>query len=52
MSTRICTKSGEWTGEAPECTYVDCGTPDPVENGQENSCNKNLSLNTQCTIVL
>ncbi len=27
-------ESGEWTGEAPTCSYVDCGVPAPIENGQ------------------
>ena len=31
---RDCLGTGEWTGEAPTCSYVDCGVPAPLENGK------------------
>ena len=31
--TRRCTTSGEWTGDTPTCTFVDCGSPELVQNG-------------------
>ena len=31
---RDCLETGEWTGEAPTCSYVDCGVPAPLENGK------------------
>ena len=34
VTERVCMESGEWTGEAPTCSYVDCGVPAPIENGQ------------------
>ena len=33
VSTRLCTRNGTWTGDPPACTYVDCGTPALIENG-------------------
>jgi hypothetical protein len=33
VASRRCTADGTWTGEAPNCTFVDCGLPDPVDNG-------------------
>ncbi|XP_077497502.1 P-selectin-like [Amblyomma americanum] len=32
--SRKCAASGFWTGSAPSCKYMDCGTPDPVDNGR------------------
>ncbi|CAD7078323.1 unnamed protein product [Hermetia illucens] len=32
--TRICQKSGQWTGKSPICKPVDCGLPLPIENGR------------------
>jgi len=33
VTTRLCTRNGTWTGDPPACTYVDCGTPALIENG-------------------
>ncbi|KAM7347402.1 CUB and Sushi multiple domains furrowed [Cochliomyia hominivorax] len=32
--TRVCQKSGKWTGKSPICKPVDCGRPLPIENGR------------------
>ncbi len=32
--TRRCTTSGEWTGQQPTCTFVDCGPPEKPENAR------------------
>ena len=34
VTNRVCTKSGEWTGNEPSCTHVDCLMPDLVDNGE------------------
>jgi len=31
--TRRCTVSGTWTGREPTCKFVDCGLPEPIQNG-------------------
>ena len=31
---RVCTTEGTWTNTEPNCTHVDCGMPDLVDNGQ------------------
>jgi len=31
--TRVCEADGQWTNEAPVCTYVDCERPPELENG-------------------
>lgn len=33
-STRICLSKGVWSGKLPNCRYVDCGHPGPIENGR------------------
>ncbi|XP_018565850.1 sushi, von Willebrand factor type A, EGF and pentraxin domain-containing protein 1 [Anoplophora glabripennis] len=33
-STRICLKTGSWSGIAPICTPVDCGHPGTIDNGR------------------
>ncbi|KAH6922220.1 hypothetical protein HPB50_010883 [Hyalomma asiaticum] len=33
-ASRKCATSGFWTGAAPSCKYLDCGAPDPVDNGR------------------
>lgn len=33
-ASRLCQANGEWSGEAPICQFVDCGTPNSIENGQ------------------
>ena len=30
--TRRCTTTGDWTGDTPFCTFVDCGPPEVVQN--------------------
>ncbi|CAG9857786.1 unnamed protein product [Phyllotreta striolata] len=30
---RTCEDDGRWSGNVPECVYVDCGTPEPIEHG-------------------
>ena len=32
--TRRCLDDGSWSGQEPKCSYVDCGVPDLVENGE------------------
>uniref|UniRef100_A0A147BFW2 Putative eel-fucolectin tachylectin-4 pentaxrin-1 domain protein n=1 Tax=Ixodes ricinus TaxID=34613 RepID=A0A147BFW2_IXORI len=32
-SLRTCQVTGEWTGEVPECVYVECSFPLPIGNG-------------------
>jgi uncharacterized protein YneF (UPF0154 family) len=33
VASRRCTNDGTWTGETPNCTYVDCGLPEGLDNG-------------------
>lgn len=32
-ASRLCQASGEWSGEAPKCSFVDCGKPYSIEHG-------------------
>ena len=32
--TRLCGDDGSWTGNSPSCSYVDCGLPEIVSNGE------------------
>lgn len=32
--TRVCLKNGKWAGKSPICKPVDCGRPNPIENGR------------------
>ena len=34
VMTRRCTTSGGWTGDTPFCTFVDCGSPEIVQNSE------------------
>ena len=34
VMTRRCTTNGDWTGNTPFCIYVDCGSPEVVENSE------------------
>ncbi|KAJ8969501.1 hypothetical protein NQ314_001726, partial [Rhamnusium bicolor] len=29
-----CEDTGKWSGDVPQCVYVDCGSPEKVENGK------------------
>lgn len=31
-----CDDTGSWTGVIPQCVYVDCGTPESIDNGKFN----------------
>ena len=33
VASRRCTADGTWTGEMPNCTYVECGLPEGLDNG-------------------
>nr|CAD7201934.1 unnamed protein product [Timema douglasi] len=44
-STRVCTKKGTWTGHAPECKFVDCQHPGPIENGRVIVMNQTTTYN-------
>ena len=33
-SSRLCQANGEWSGEPPVCSFVDCGQAPGIENGQ------------------
>ena len=32
--TRRCTDTGDWSGRSPSCSYVDCGVPEVIQNGE------------------
>jgi len=32
--TKVCDSTGEWIGETPQCTFVDCGAPGSIAHGQ------------------
>lgn len=34
VSSRRCTTDATWTGKTPSCSYVDCGIPDIIPNGE------------------
>nr|CAD7424682.1 unnamed protein product [Timema monikensis] len=44
-STRVCTKKGTWTGHTPECKFVDCQHPGPIENGRVIVMNQTTTYN-------
>ncbi|XP_045463202.1 sushi, von Willebrand factor type A, EGF and pentraxin domain-containing protein 1 [Harmonia axyridis] len=33
-SLSTCEETGQWSGQVPECTYVDCGEPEAVNHGK------------------
>ncbi|KAF4519567.1 hypothetical protein B566_EDAN004774 [Ephemera danica] len=55
---RTCEENGVWSGEVPQCIYVDCGAPEGIEFGKFNlasnatyygvvalyECNKNFKI--------
>ena len=34
IATRRCTDTGDWSGQSPKCSYVDCGIPEIIQNGE------------------
>lgn len=45
-STRICLKKGTWSGSLPDCNYVDCKHPGPIENGRVIVMNQTTTYNS------
>ncbi|KAF5269538.1 hypothetical protein FQA39_LY08727 [Lamprigera yunnana] len=46
QSVLSCGLGGEWTGKAPICKYVDCGTPPNIDNGRYDLRNGTTSVNS------
>ena len=34
IATRRCTDTGDWSGQSPKCSFVDCGVPEIIQNGE------------------
>lgn len=45
--TRNCTRDQTWSGEAPSCTYIDCGALDDVTNGRVQYTNDTTHLESE-----
>lgn len=46
---RVCSKDGNWTGELPECRFIDCGRVQPILKGEINYVNSTTFLNSILT---
>ncbi|XP_066954773.1 P-selectin [Macrobrachium rosenbergii] len=46
-NVRVCTRDGEWTGEIPTCTYVDCGRVPTLSRGEVIYVNESTYLDSQ-----
>lgn len=41
-----CGLGGEWSGKAPSCKYVDCGSPPNIDNGRYNLLNGSTTVDS------
>ncbi|XP_046391090.1 sushi, von Willebrand factor type A, EGF and pentraxin domain-containing protein 1 [Ischnura elegans] len=46
---RVCTREGEWSGETPDCEYVDCGKVPPILYGTVTYMNDTTHLGSKIT---
>ena len=47
--TRRCSEDGSWSGKSPKCSYVDCGVPELIENGEFKLQNNGTSYGATAT---